>query len=376
MTKTSLNAGRSRIGVFRTAFPLTSETFIREQVNAMTAVEPQMVVRDLHSATHHVIHSPTYWWQKKIWTITRAPNMFPLRAMTPLRLLHAHFGPDAVMSLPLAETLGIPLVTTFHGGDITTDVARFKKSKRPTERWFAAKEDELQRKGAAFIAVSKFIETILHRRGYEKQKVHQLYIGIDTERFSPAPSMGGDRYLLCIGRHSEKKGLDTLITAWAQVAHRHPDVMLWQVGGGAMTNELKDLAVSLGVENRIRFMGALDHAHILGLMQQAIAFILPSQTAKDGDSEGLGMVFNEASACGIPIISTLHGGIPEGVLHGETGLLSPEKDIGALAAHMEAILGDAALAKRLGKTGREFVCDAFDIRKQTAKLEQLYAELM
>lgn len=111
-------------------------------------------------------------------------------------------------------------------------------------------------------------------------------------------------------------------------------------------------------------------------MQQAEAFVLPSQTAADGDSEALGIVFNEASACCVPVVSTWHGGIPEAVLHGETGLLCQERDDTALAEHIDLLLRDRALALRLGRRGREYVCEMFDIRKQTPKLEALYDEVM
>ena len=111
-------------------------------------------------------------------------------------------------------------------------------------------------------------------------------------------------------------------------------------------------------------------------MQQAEVFVLPSQTAEDGDSEALGIVFNEASACCVPVVSTWHGGIPEAVLHGETGLLCQERDDTALAEHIDLLLRDRALALRLGRRGREYVCEMFDIRKQTPKLEALYDEVM
>lgn len=367
---------RVPIGVFRTVFPAPYETFIQEQVAALRRFEPHMVVREHLAPGGGRVHAPSAAWKRRLWTLTRWPGAFPLRELRGLRLLHAHFGLDAVMALPLSRRLGIPLVTTFHGSDVTTDRTRFARSRKPTQRWFAARESELIREGAAFVAVSRFVEQKLLACGYPPDKVRQIYIGIDLERFVPAPRRDGPRYVLCVARHTFKKGLDTLIRAWARIAARHPDVELWQVGEGGLTPLYVRLAQELGVGERMRFLGVRSHDEVLGLMQQAEVFVLPSQTAEDGDSEALGIVFNEASACCVPVVSTWHGGIPEAVLHGETGLLCQERDDTALAEHIDLLLRDRALALRLGRRGREYVCEMFDIRKQTPKLEALYDEVM
>jgi glycosyltransferase involved in cell wall biosynthesis len=99
---------------------------------------------------------------------------------------------------------------------------------------------------------------------------------------------------------------------------------------------------------------------------------LTSQTAENGAREALGMVLNEASACGIAIAATRSGGIPEAVIDGETGLLSPERNISLLADNLECLLDDGELRRRLGQQGREYVREQFCLRTQTAKLEQLY----
>ena len=109
-------------------------------------------------------------------------------------------------------------------------------------------------------------------------------------------------------------------------------------------------------------------------MQNATVVALTSQTAADGDQEALGMVLNEASACAIPIVATRHGGIPEAVIDRETGLLAPERRTAPSdpVRLLAALLGDPGYARQLGQRGREFVCDAFDIRTQTAALERIY----
>lgn len=364
------------VGVFRTVFPVPSETFIREQMTFMQRYIPHVVARDFSPSAGFAGTGLATSWRRRAWTLTRWSAMFPRAPLNALRLLHAHFGQDGVMAMPLAKRLDVPLVTTFHGADITTARELFAASRKPTQRWFAYKQDELRTQGAGFIAVSRFIEDRLLAGGYPRDRVRQIYIGIDTERFMPGMQAPDSRYLLCVARHTPKKGLDTLIRAWARIAGRHPDVQLLQVGGGGITERYVRLAESMGVGDSFVFMGPRRHDEVLRLMQGAQAFVLPSQTAEDGDSEALGIVFNEASACGVAVLSTEHGGIPEAVRHGVNGLLCAERDDEALAQHMDAVLSDPALAQQLGRRGRELVCDEFDIRRQSPRLEAFYTEVL
>ena len=101
-------------------------------------------------------------------------------------------------------------------------------------------------------------------------------------------------------------------------------------------------------------------------------FCLPSETASNGDSEGLGMVILEAMAHQLPVVATQHGGIPEAVLDGQTGLLSKEKDTQALADNIVRLTTDPQLASSLGQKGRMRLEKEFDINVQTKKLEELY----
>lgn len=111
-------------------------------------------------------------------------------------------------------------------------------------------------------------------------------------------------------------------------------------------------------------------------MRDAEIFCLPSQTAKNGDSEGLPLVILEAAASAIPIATTLHSAIPDAVIDGKNGFLVLEKDDIALAEKLDILLSDCVLAKNMGKAGREFICENFDIRKQTRKLEAIYDKVM
>jgi colanic acid/amylovoran biosynthesis glycosyltransferase len=365
------------VGIFRTAFPLKSETFIREQAGFLPTWHPHIITRRRESDAGFELTAlgdeRTARLQQLLWTVTRAPVFFPLDELRKIKLIHAHFGFDAVMAQPLAERLGIPLIVTLHGCDATTDIKAFRRSSRLTEQWFSYKRPMLQKQAKAFIAVSRFIEQELLKTGYPRDKVIQHYVGVDTEKFKPVlKDASAKRYVLNVARHSEVKGVDDLVRAWALIASKHPDVEFWQVGDGELLASHQKLAADLGIADRVRFLGGLEHAKVLGLMQGAEIFSLSSYTTANGAREALGIVLNEASACGVPIVATRHGGIPEAVVHQETGLLCAERDVKNLAESIDALLADRALGRKFGERGREFVCEAFDLRKQCLALEKIY----
>lgn len=367
-----------RIGIYRRVFPLISEAFIREQADNMSRFEPTFIsstkVGEVPFKSVSLSDQDFFQIKQSAYLLTRFPDLFKssFRLLNQLSLIHAHFGPDGVYAMELAERLKVPFLVTFHGYDITISRKAIWQTGKFLYYQLIFHEEKLKRKASAFIAVSNFIRQQLIDKGYPEDKIIQHYIGVNTARFCPSDSKADERYILCVGRHTQKKGIDTLLQAFAQIAQKHPSVSLIQIGKGEMTQSLKALAEELGISQRVRFLGAQSHETVLKLMQNAEIFALPSQTANNGDCEGLPIVINEASACGIPVVSTWHSGIPEAVLDGETGFLVAERDSTALAEKLDILLCDRALAQKMGKRGREFVSEAFDIRRQTAKLEAIY----
>ena len=104
--------------------------------------------------------------------------------------------------------------------------------------------------------------------------------------------------------------------------------------------------------------------------------MLPSVTADDGDKEGQALVLQEAGACGLPVLSTLHNGIPEGVLDGKSGFLVPEKNVDALAERLLFLVDNPQLWPGMGKCGREYVEKKYDIKILNEKLVRLYNRLL
>ncbi len=377
---------KPRIGIYKTVFPLYSETFISEQARALRLFEPVFLIRNKTGEIdfEYLCCQETCSGKLRsfLFALTHHPSFFGYADdIGKLNLIHAHFGFDGVYAMPLAQKAEIPLIVTFHGNDATATKEALFRSGKLFQIYFRLYEKKLISYAAKFIAVSKFIESKLILKGYPASKIVQHYIGIDVDKIKPINKLPtrkkkDNRYILCVGRHIEKKGIDTLLKAFARLCHKYGSVRLVLAGDGPMTEKLLRLSAKLGNKRQVIFLGVQSHAQVIKLMQHAEVFALPSQTARSGDSEGLPIVINEASACGVPIVATNHAGIPEAVIDGETGFLVSEKDDSALTDRLDLLLSNTGLAHNMGMRGREYVSDIFSIHRQTLKLENIYSSVL
>lgn len=289
------------------------------------------------------------------------------------QIIHAHFGPGGVLGLPLKESLEVPLITTFHGLDITANDDFFRKGSI-TSRVYLRYRSRLASDGDMFIAVSQFIKQQLIEKGFPEEKILQHYIGIDVEMFKSAHDTKRIPSILFVGRLVKKKGLIDLLRAMKIVESVIPHAKLIVVGAGP------DLSYGqfYARENNLTasFLGYQPQSVIKELMQKSQVYCGPSHTADNGDSEGLGMVFLEAQAMGLPVVSYRHGGVPEAVIHNETGLLVKENDVQGLAASICQLMTDENLRMQYSRNARVHVEKNFCVSKQTASLEGIYKALL
>jgi glycosyltransferase involved in cell wall biosynthesis len=160
----------------------------------------------------------------------------------------------------------------------------------------------------------------------------------------------------------------------ARIQDRHPGAELVVVGDGPLRQDLEQLAAS--ELRKVRFLGRQTPSEVHSLMNSSQVSCVPSVRAPSGDAEGLPMVVLEAMAMELPVISFAPGGVTDAIVDGETGYLAPERDEEALAIHLDRALGDPELCRRMGEAGRARVRADFDLERQTAKLEELYKEVL
>jgi phosphatidyl-myo-inositol dimannoside synthase len=201
------------------------------------------------------------------------------------------------------------------------------------------------------LAVSRFTrDRLIGDFGVAPEKIRLVPNGVDLDRFSPGD--GADEpFVLGVGRLIERKGFDRLIEAFARVASDFPAHRLCIAGTGAEEAKLRAMAERLGVGERVELPGAVSDAELLSLYRRCTLFAMPNRTLPDGDTEGFGLIFLEANACGKPVIGGRAGGAVDAVVDGETGLLVNGDDSAAIADALRRLLGDAALRHRLGQAG-------------------------
>jgi glycosyltransferase involved in cell wall biosynthesis len=176
-----------------------------------------------------------------------------------------------------------------------------------------------------------------------REKVTWVHNGLDPSRYVEArESAVPQPFLLCVCRHVHKKGVDTLLRAFALIRDDAPDVSLVLVGDGPLFREHKGLAARLQIEDRVVFMGEVAHSDVPPFFSKCTLFVLPSR------AEPFGLVLLEAAYHSKPIVCTRVGGVPEIITSGVNGLLVESDDPSAMAAQILTLLRNDELARRLG----------------------------
>jgi colanic acid/amylovoran biosynthesis glycosyltransferase len=373
---------KNGIVIFRIQLLPRSETFVIKQADAMHRFAPQFVgwrrVADgleLPQSTTWTANDNGTWGVLKelrfrYFGSTRR-EINSLKSKSP-SLVYAHFALDGYAAMKLASQLDVPLVTALHGYDLTmTDEAL---SQTRLGREYLRGVARLQRDGALFVACSDYVRQRAIQRGYPEDRTTVHSIGVDVKEFAPPEVRPDSKVVLFVGRLVEKKGCHHLIEAMADVQAQCADAVLVIIGDGPMRERCETLAKSHRI--RCRFLGAQDSSVVRGWMEKARVFCVPSIVAANGDAEGFGIVFIEAQAIGLPVVSTRSGGIPEAVQDGQTGLLVEENDQRALAQAIHRLLSDEELWNRFSIAGRRRVVERFNLASQTNRLEDRFAELL
>lgn len=209
--------------------------------------------------------------------------------------------------------------------------------------------------------------------------------GVDSDQFRPDAAarrtirerygLGDAPTVVCISRLVPRKGQDLLIEAWPDVLRTHPTARLLIVGGGSDEARLRRLSDRSSARDHITLVGSVPHDELPAHYAAGDVFAMPCRTRGRGlDVEGLGIVFLEASACGLPVIGGDSGGAPETVMPEETGVVVGGRDRDALVRALDRLLADRALAERWGETGRRWVREAWTWDAAAARLAELIGD--
>jgi phosphatidylinositol alpha-1,6-mannosyltransferase len=213
----------------------------------------------------------------------------------------------------------------------------------------------------AIVTVSRFGQAaLIERYGIEPAKIELISNGIALDRFQPRPDnptlrarygLTGKRVLLTVGGLSERKGMDRVIEALPAVLLRHPDLHYLIVGEGPYRARLDQLIAERQIGGSVTFAGTVSDEELLDHYAIADVFAMPHRQLASGDTEGFGVVFLEANACGVPVVAGTAGGAPDAVQDDVNGLTVDGDDVGAIAHALTRILDDPALRDRLRAGG-------------------------
>jgi glycosyltransferase involved in cell wall biosynthesis len=283
-------------------------------------------------------------------------------------LMHIYFGHTGVHLLPFIEQWNKPCVVSFHGADVASkpDIADYDRKLR---RLFEAVP--------LILARSQSLADRLVQLGCPPERLRLNRTGVPLNEFPLVqrdPPVTGHWQLLQACRLIPKKGVATSIRAFAILQREFPNAELVIAGKGPLQPKLEGLAAQLGISDKVHFRGFLAPKELLQLYATSHLFLHPSETELDQNQEGIPNSVLEAMSTGLAVVATKHGGIPEAVHHGRTGLLVKEGDFVSLAESVAAILRSAQTFREMGWLASESVALNFEQSEQIRQLESFYDE--
>ncbi len=285
-------------------------------------------------------------------------------------IIHCQFGTLGIDALYFRK-LGLlngKLVVAFRGYDVT----QYLQSKPGIY-------DSLYKKSDLFFPVSNVLENKIIDNGCPKEKIFVHHSGIDCLKFEYKNRClldGEPVSILTVARLTEKKGISYAIKAVARILSSGRNVMYTVVGDGKLRDDLQNLIDDLGIEKKVHLVGWKNQTDIIFYMQKAHILLAPSIVASNGDEEGIPNVIKEAMAVGLPVVSTLHGGIPELVDNGVSGILVHERNVDELEDRLVYLIDHPEKWLEMGMRGREKVLSFFNIEKLNDTLIEKYQQLL
>ena len=360
---------------------------IYRQITGLRRCTPVVIAQKRENAerypfepVHIVPKAPTHFlrrfWFRQVrdqpWQISD-PELRALQAVlteTRARLLHIYFGHIAVHLLPLIRAWKNPSIVSFHGADVMVDM------NKPAYR-----EATLRMLDAVALVLvrSESLRSALVDLGCDPEKIEIQRTGIPLDEFPfrerTAPKNGEWRFVQA-GRLIEKKGLPVTIRAFEVFVRQYPNASLTIAGEGPLLREVETLARELKIAQRVSFTGFLSQEQLREIYYRSHIFLHPSQIGRDGNQEGIPNSMLEAMATGLPVFATEHGGIPEAVEHGVSGVLVPERDEFALVETVLNAVQEPASLSRIARCGADVVRQKFDLSNQAHRLEDIYLGLL
>lgn len=396
-----------RIAYLVSRFPHVSETFIFREMTAVAAHSDVSIrVHSLFPARSGVVHPAArpwvdghrraslgdglrglaYWALRRparllasiavvLWEYRSKPRLaaralFTVFAALGLALelrrsgvrhVHAHYATYPALAAWVCRRLtGIPYSFTAHAHDIFMDTTFLTHCLGAAE---------------FVVAISEYNRQHLGPFNHSGRPIHVIHCGVGAVRPSPrsSPRNVDVRRILTVGSLEEYKGHAVLVRAFARLkVTEAPSPRLDIVGDGPLREELQALAASLGVADRVSFLGSQTESQVATLLEQADIFVLASVVARTGQMDGIPVALMEAMAAGVPVVASRLSGIPELVRDGDTGILTKPGDVDGLSRALQTMLERPEASTGAVSAGRRLVEESFSLERSGSQLVSLF----
>lgn len=272
----------------------------------------------------------------------------------------AEYGDTGIKILRICEELGLPLIVHFHGYDASRkdQMAQIEDYKKVFD--YACN---------IVVVSNKMYRTLLQMGCPEEKLVYNVY-GPREDFQKIVPNFSKPQFI-AIGRFVDKKAPYYLILAFQKVVEVFPEAKLVIAGEGELWNSCKNLVNFYKLKKNVILPGIISKEDYSYYLRESFAMVQHSIIAEDGDSEGTPLAILEASAAGLPVISTKHAGIPDVIIHGETGYLVEEHDVAGMANEMIKVLQNRELARNMGEKGKANILNNFQLKRHIQVLNEL-----
>ena len=285
-------------------------------------------------------------------------------------LMHVYFGHTGVHLLPFIKRWPKPTVVSFHGMDIQP---------REGQAGYLDNLKELLRTVPLAMGRSHSLKQGMLDLGLPEERFRMNRTGIPLENFPflerAIPENGAWRIVQAC-RCVEKKGIDDALKAFRGFLKHYPAARFCIAGEGPLLEPMKELSLELGLSGQVEFTGFLSEEKLRELYWKSHIFFHPSRLTADKNQEGIPNSMLEAMSTGLPVVATLHGGIPEAVEHGYSGYLCPERDVAKLTDEMIRLVSSPDIWSDMGRHASWAMHENFERKAQVAKLEDVYREAL
>jgi glycosyltransferase involved in cell wall biosynthesis len=262
-------------------------------------------------------------------------------------VVYIDYGTNAARILPILIKLKKPFVVHFHGYDITSEL---------NDRSYKSDLSNILEHANAVITASKHIKRLVVLNGCEESKVHVIRYGINVpNELDILDWKERKNDFIFVGRLTLKKNPIALILAFNLAWKKNSHINLHIVGDGPLKMECIKLCKKLNIEDYVKFHGALSNDLAIDLVKNSKVYVQHSVTPITGDQEGFAISLAEAASYKLPVVSTIHNGIPENVIDGITGLLVKEYDYEAMGEKMSYLINNSEIAIEMGGEGHEHI---------------------